>query len=173
MCLTGRERLRSIYDGRPMKTRMTLTRASIYLFLAIGLLTAAAESSKAQDFGKVGPPLEIMKTFGDGFRLVGIGVSAKGRVFATAPSSDVRSRFSMVEIDPKTRAIAPYPDAAWNNFSEQGDGKSEWISLQALWVDKRDHLWALELVVAQSRSGAAATEAGRVRPFDQPGDPAI
>jgi sugar lactone lactonase YvrE len=104
----------------------------------------AHDSGKAQDSGKVGPPLETVKAFGDDFRLVGIGVSAKGRVFATAPSSNVRSRFSMVEVDPKTGAVTPYPNAAWNNFSEQGDGKSEWISVQALWVDKADHLWALD-----------------------------
>ena len=65
-------------------------------------------------------------------------------MFATAPSSNVRSHFSMVEVDPKTGAITPYPDAAWNNFNEQGDGKSQWISVQALWVDKSDHLWALD-----------------------------
>jgi sugar lactone lactonase YvrE len=127
-----------------MKTRIVLARAFVCLLLAVGILAATQESGKAQDLGKVGPPLETVKAFGDDFRLVGIGVSAKGRVFATAPSSDVRSRFSMVEVDPKTGAITPYPDAAWNNFSEQGDGKSEWISVQALWVDKRDHLWALD-----------------------------
>ncbi|MDB5605598.1 MAG: hypothetical protein JWP25_2498, partial [Bradyrhizobium sp.] len=101
-------------------------------------------SSEAKASGKIGPSLETVKAFGDDFRLVGIGVSAKGRVFATAPSSNVRSRFSMVEVDPKTGAVTPYPDAAWNNFSEQGNGKSEWVSVQALWVDKSDHLWALD-----------------------------
>ena len=105
---------------------------------------AAQNPAEAQDLGKIGPPLETVKQFGDDFRLVGIGVSAKGRVFATAPSSEVRSRFSMVEVDPKTKAVVPYPDAAWNNFSDQRDGKSEWISVQALWVDKKDHLWALD-----------------------------
>jgi len=104
----------------------------------------AAVPAAAQEAGKVGPPLETVKAFGDDFRLVGIGVSAGGRVFATAPSSQVRSRCSMVEVDPKTGAVTPYPDAAWNNFSEQGDGKSEWISVQALWVDKSDRLWALD-----------------------------
>jgi len=121
-----------------------LARASVGIFLAMGSLVATQQAGEAQEAGKVGPPLETVKTFGDDFRLVGIGVSAKGRVFATAPSSDVRSHFSMVEVDPKTGAITPYPDAAWNKFSEQGDGKSEWISVQALWVDKRDHLWALD-----------------------------
>jgi sugar lactone lactonase YvrE len=121
-----------------------LARASVSVFLAAGILAVAQDCAEARDSSKVGPPLETVKAFGDDFRLVGIGVSAKGRVFATAPSSDVRSRFSMVEVDSETGTITPYPDAAWNNFSEQGDGKSEWISVQALWVDKSDHLWALD-----------------------------
>jgi sugar lactone lactonase YvrE len=121
-----------------------LARASVSIFLAAGILAAVQDSGEARDSGKVGPPLETVKAFGDDFRLVGIGVSAKGRVFATAPSSNVRSRFSMIEVDPKTGAVTPYPDAAWNNFSEQGEGKSEWISVQALWVDKSDQLWALD-----------------------------
>ena len=125
-----------------MVTGSRLARASSVILLAVGVL--AAGPAAAQDPAKVGPPLEVVKAFGDDFRLVGVGVSAKGRVFATAPSSNVRSRFSMVEVEPKTGAVTPYPDAAWNSFSEQGDGKSEWISVQALWVDKADRLWALD-----------------------------
>jgi sugar lactone lactonase YvrE len=121
-----------------------LARASVSIFLAVGILAAAQNCGEAQEIGKVGPPLETVKAFGDDFRLVGIGVSAKGRIFATAPSSDVRCRFSLIEVDPKTDAVTPYPDAAWNDFSEQGESKSEWISVQALWVDKSDHLWALD-----------------------------
>jgi sugar lactone lactonase YvrE len=130
--------------GEFMVMRTLLARASLRIFLAASFLAAAQNSGQAQDFGQIGPPLETVKTFGDDFRLVGIGVSAKGRVFATAPSSEVRSRFSMVEVNPKTGVVTPYPDAAWNNFSERGDGKSQWISVQALWVDKADHLWALD-----------------------------
>ena len=130
--------------GEFMAKKTMLARASVRIVLAVGILAVAQDSGEARDFGKVGPPLETVKAFGDDFRLVGIGVSAKGRVFATAPSSQARSRFSMVEVDPKTGAVTPYPDAAWNNFSEQGDGKSQWISVQALWVDKADHLWALD-----------------------------
>jgi sugar lactone lactonase YvrE len=110
------------------------------LLAAPGLLVAAT----AQVPDKVGPPLETVKTFDDDFRLVGIGVSHEGRVFATAPSSNGRSRYSMVEVDPKTGAVTPYPDLVWNTFSSQPTGKPEWISVQALWVDGADHLWALD-----------------------------
>jgi sugar lactone lactonase YvrE len=121
--------------------------------LIVGVLAAGPASarsahrqsaSRQDSSGRIGPPLETVKAFEDDFRLVGIGVSAKGRVFATAPAGRVRSRYSVVEVNPKTGAITPYPDAAWNNFNEQGDGKSQWISVQALWVDKNDHLWALD-----------------------------
>jgi sugar lactone lactonase YvrE len=127
-----------------MAKRTMSARASVSILLAVGILAATQNAGNAQDASKVGPPLETVKTFGDDFRLVGIGVSGAGRVFATAPSSNVRSRFSVVEVDPKTGAITPYPDAAWNNFSEQGDGESEWVSVQALWIDNADHLWALD-----------------------------
>jgi sugar lactone lactonase YvrE len=125
-----------------MTKTISMDRASVGIFLTACMLAAAPVA--AQNPGKVGPPLETVKAFTDDFRVVGIGVSARGRVFATAPSSLVRSRFSMVEVNPKTGTITPYPDAAWNDFSDQGDGKSEWISVQALWVDKADHLWALD-----------------------------
>jgi len=125
-----------------MTRAITQAPVRLGIVLAAGMLAAAPAA--AQEAGTIGPPLETVKAFGDDFRLVGIGVSAEGRVFATAPSSQVRSRFSMVEVDPKTGAVTPYPDAAWNNFSEQGDGRSQWISVQALWVDKSDHLWALD-----------------------------
>jgi sugar lactone lactonase YvrE len=134
-----------------MKTSLIclpLGAAVVAAVLAVGPAGARnthRHSASHQDSsGRIGPPLETVKAFEDDFRLVGIGVSAKGRVFATAPSSRVRSRYSMVEVNPKTGDITPYPDAAWNNFNEQGDGKSQWISVQALWVDKNDHLWALD-----------------------------
>jgi sugar lactone lactonase YvrE len=121
-----------------------ITPACARFGMVLAACMLAAAPAAAQDAGRIGPPLETVKAFGDDFRLVGIGVSAEGRVFATAPSSQARSRFSMIELDPRTGAVTPYPDAAWNNFNEQGDGQSEWISVQALWVDKSDHLWALD-----------------------------
>jgi hypothetical protein len=112
-----------------MATRTILARASVGILLVAGVLATARNSVEAKDLSKIGPPLEIVKEFGDDFRLVGIGISAKE--FATAPSSQMRSGFSMVEVDSKTGVVAPFPDAAWNDFSEQRDGRSERISVQA------------------------------------------
>jgi len=44
----------------------------------------AAQKITSDSVKQVGPPLEVVKSFEDDFRLVGIGVSAKGRVFATS-----------------------------------------------------------------------------------------
>jgi sugar lactone lactonase YvrE len=133
-----------------MAIKTSMARAPLCSLLAAGLLAAVpataqtVEKANIGNPGKIGPPLETVKAFEDNFRLVGIGVSAKGRVFATAPAGDVRSHFSMVEVNPRSGALTPYPDAAWNNFNDQADARSQWISVQALWVDKADHLWALD-----------------------------
>jgi sugar lactone lactonase YvrE len=134
----------------PMAISTRTARAPHCILLAVSLLAAFpaaaqnAEKANVENPGRIGPPLETVKAFEDDFRLVGIGVSAKGRVFATAPAGNVRSHFSMVEVNPRSGALTPYPDSAWNSFSDQADGKSQWISVQALWVDKADRLWALD-----------------------------
>jgi sugar lactone lactonase YvrE len=121
--------------------KVTLQKITI---LSLALSSLAAHGAGTDGAAKVGPALETIKAFEDNFRLVGIGVSAEGRVFATAPASQVRSAYSMVEVNPKTGEFKPYPDADWNKFDEQGKGNAEWVSVQALWVDGQDHLWALD-----------------------------
>ena len=114
------------------------------VLLGLVLSPAMVRGASPESAAKVGPALETVKAFEDDFRLVGLGVSAEGRVFATAPAGQVRSVYSMVEVNPKTGELKPYPDAAWNKFDEQGKASSEWISVQALWVDGKDRLWALD-----------------------------
>jgi sugar lactone lactonase YvrE len=115
-----------------------------FILLGIALSPMAVRGASPEVASKVGPALETVKAFEDDFRLVGIGVSAEGRVFATAPAGQVRSTYSMVEVNPKTGELRPYPDADWNKFDEHGKGSSQWISVQALWVDHKDRLWALD-----------------------------
>lgn len=99
--------------------------------------------------GVVGPPLIVVHQFGDDFRLVGIGVSKTGRVFATQPSARARHGVSMVEVHTDTGQLTPYPDAAWNTARPEPDGKPEWGLVQALWDDAADHLWALDTGIAR------------------------
>jgi sugar lactone lactonase YvrE len=123
-----------------------MSKAALQKAILLGLVLSpmAAHGASSGGTPKIGPSLETVKAFEDDFRLVGIGVSEHGRVFATAPAGQVRSKYSMVEVNPKTGELKPYPDADWNNFDQQGKGASEWISVQALWVDGQDHLWALD-----------------------------
>jgi sugar lactone lactonase YvrE len=121
--------------------KATLQRA---ILLGLALSSTVAHGESPEGATKIGPALETVKAFEDDFRLVGIGVSIEGRVFATAPAGQVRSVYSMVEVNTKTGELKPYPDADWNKFDEQRKGSTEWISVQALWVDGEDHLWALD-----------------------------
>ena len=122
--------------------------------VALGLpgLAAAAPATPAQPAGAVGPALTVVHQFGDDFRLVGIGVSKTGRVFATAPTARARHGLSMVEVDTKTGQVTPYPDTAWNTIRPEADGKPEWGLVQALWDDADDHLWALDTGIARGNS---------------------
>jgi sugar lactone lactonase YvrE len=110
----------------------------------IALLCAAIAAGispavSAQPQGDYGPPLETVKTF-DTFKLVGIGVSSEGRIFASAPAA--QSGDKLVELNAQTGALTPYPDQAWNTAGT--DAEHEWAVPQAIWVDKADHLWVLD-----------------------------
>ncbi len=111
---------------------------------SIALLCAAIAAgispvASAQPQGNYGPPLETVKTF-DTFKLVGIGVSHEGRIFASAPAAESGDR--LVEVNAQTGAVTPYPDQAWN--ASGTDTEHEWAVPQAMWVDKADHLWVLD-----------------------------
>jgi len=111
---------------------------------SIALLCAAVAAGispvvSAQPQGDYGPPLETVKTF-DTFKLVGIGVSHEGRIFASAPAAESGDR--LVEVNAQTGTVTPYPDQAWNTSGT--DTEHEWAIPQAMWVDKADHLWVLD-----------------------------
>ena len=103
--------------------KATLQRA---ILLGLALSSTVAHGASPEGATKIGPALETVKAFEDNFRLVGIGVSTEGRVFATAPAGQVRSVYSMVEVNTKTGELTPYPDADWNKFDEQRKGSTEW-----------------------------------------------
>lgn len=97
--------------------------------------------------------LQTVARFDNDFKLVGIAVSYDGRVFASAPASgganaaaDARglAAASVVEVDPKTGRMSPYPDAAWNRYRPRAAVKGQWVAVQALWVDRNNRLWALD-----------------------------
>lgn len=68
----------------------------------------------------------------------------------------------MLEVDPDTGHSRPYPNAAWNHYAAKAPGRSQWIAVQALWVDRANHLWALD----KSRPGAPANQPPKLVEFD-------
>ena len=102
----------------------------------LGLLLAAP--SWAQPGPKTGPVLEVVKAFDD-FRTLGLAVTRQGRIFASAPSAS--TGVSVVEVNPRSGAVTPYPDAAWNDAKSSGP---HWRSAQAMTVDTADRLWLLD-----------------------------
>ncbi|SAL24891.1 Major royal jelly protein [Caballeronia sordidicola] len=125
---------------KSVPTRFNVRRQVLASIGLLGLGTVLP----AHALGNREPKLETVASFDDDFRLVGIAVSRTGRVFATAPASVKRSRYIMVEVDPATGALRPFPDESWNVFKPAESGHRQWISVQALWVDEQDHLWALD-----------------------------
>jgi sugar lactone lactonase YvrE len=99
----------------------------------------------AQPGPKTGPELELVKDFGD-WRTLGLAVSRAGRIFASAPYGAFGN--VVVEVDPRTGAVTPYPDAAWNDAKSTGP---HWRSVQGITVDSRDRLWLLD--TARPREG--------------------
>jgi sugar lactone lactonase YvrE len=125
------------------------TRALLRITTAALAIAACAGPALAKSPAPIGPSLTVVHQFGDDFRLVGIGVSKSGRVFAAQPTAHARGGISMVEIDPAAHTVTPYPDAAWNTVRSAPDGKPEWGLVQALWDDRNDHLWALDTGIAK------------------------
>lgn len=128
-------------------TPRTLLALGWVAFASINPAAAAQTATPGQpalQLGRIGPKLTVVHQFGDDFHLVGLGVSKTGRVFATAPTARKTGGVSVVEVDLKTGATTPYPDAAWNTIRATDDGKPEWGAVQAMWDDADDHLWALD-----------------------------
>ena len=92
----------------------------------------------------VKPDLEVVKRFPADFNMIGVGVSHSGLVYASAPATMKRYSASVVKIDPKTKDLLPFPDAGWNRFDPHPVNKEVWVSVPALWVDDRNHLWVLD-----------------------------
>src|SRR5579871_5490256 len=107
--------------------------------LGVAAVLTISTIEAAQPQGDQGPSLETVKTF-DNFKLVGIGVSHEGRIFASAPAA--QSGLKLVEVDARTGSVSPYPDQGWNTPGSDTD--HEWVVPQAMWVDKADHLWVLD-----------------------------
>ena len=131
---------------------MKIAKLTGVALLCAAITATISPAGSAQLRRDYGPSLETVKTF-DTFKLVGIGVSHAGRIFASAPAAQSGDR--LVEVNAQTGAVTPYPDQAWNTSGT--DTEHEWAVPQAMWVDKADHLWVLDS--GRAVLGAAGTGA--------------
>ncbi|HET6305935.1 MAG TPA: L-dopachrome tautomerase-related protein [Rhodopila sp.] len=105
----------------------------------LAMAAATPHMATAAPPQKYGPTLTTVKSFDD-FALVGLGVSHEGRIFASAPAATSGNK--LIEVNPATGAVTPYPDQGWNQ--QGGDTAHEWSVPQAMWVDTADNLWVLD-----------------------------
>jgi sugar lactone lactonase YvrE len=116
------------------------------IFFLLAQSNLAIASKQEQESTKNGSTqLEVIVKFPDSFKLIGIAVSKTGRIFASAPSCAAKSN-CVVEVNPKTGDMTPYPNVSWNRRKSGTPSKEEhtWIQPQAMWVDRGNHLWVLD-----------------------------
>ncbi len=130
-----------------IKFYATALLCGLFLLVNVGSAAASKQEQKTTQGGSAGTSaqakLETVFTFPNSFKLIGIGVSKTGRIFASAPGCGAQSD-CLVEVDPKTGQMTPYPNAAWNRRKPNMSGKHIWIEPQAMWVDRGNHLWVLD-----------------------------
>lgn len=84
----------------------------------------------------------------------GVAVSSNGRVFVNFPYWNSRPDVSVAELD-ADGVLQPFPSSSWNKW----DGRSatsalrSFVSAQALYVDNKDFLWALDSGSPRQESG--------------------
>ncbi|WP_240635483.1 SMP-30/gluconolactonase/LRE family protein [Hymenobacter rigui] len=72
---------------------------------------------------------------------IGVAVSQQNRIFVTFPKKPKDYDFGLAEIVDGQRR--PFPDALWNQW-DSTKAASRWVNVQALFVDRNDHLWVLD-----------------------------
>lgn len=95
--------------------------------------------TQAQEDLKESPLLIEVAQF-DHYQPIGVGVTAKGRIFVTFPYRQPYE-FGLAEIVNGQRK--PYPDPEWNRH-DTTHLENHFINAQAAWPDNRNKLWVLD-----------------------------
>jgi len=129
-----------------MKRNVLLTAA-----LAAGLFAAPAPTTHAQQrSGAAGLPaeryvgqnrMEVVHRF-EKQMPVGVAVTSTGRVFASYPRWEDKLEYTLAEI--KNGREVPYPTAGAIQKGNTAGPKANMVSLQGIFVDGNDRLWALD-----------------------------
>lgn len=86
--------------------------------------------------------LEEVHSFGK-YQPVGVAISKKGRLFVSFPKWTDQYEHAVVEVLPNGHTI-PFPNPEWNRW-DTARPQDHFISVQALFFDQEDAVWALDL----------------------------
>lgn len=86
--------------------------------------------------------LEEVRSFGK-LQPVGVAMSKKGRLFVSFPKWTDNYAHAVVEVLPNGKLI-PFPNPEWNRW-DTARPQDHFLSVQALFIDRSDAVWALDL----------------------------
>lgn len=76
------------------------------------------------------------------YQLTGVAKQQGGDLFINYPRWSPVYKYAVVKADSVSNAM-PYPDAAVNDW-HPGEGKTKWVCVQSVYVDKGNNLWVLD-----------------------------
>jgi sugar lactone lactonase YvrE len=110
---------------------------SIFVCLLLGMHCQKTTSSLDID------GLELLEVAQSDDLWTGIALSEKGRIFINYPRWSPGIPFSVGEIT-GTGEAKPYPDKAWNSWSQDTSPQNHFVCVQSVYVDSEDFLWILD-----------------------------
>lgn len=76
-------------------------------------------------------------------QFTGVALSKEGRMFVNYPRWQGPHEYDVVEIS--SNGIAqPFPDKNWNSWEPSQSGSNQWVCVQAVYVDDKNHLWVVD-----------------------------
>ncbi|MCC7408508.1 MAG: SMP-30/gluconolactonase/LRE family protein [Phycisphaeraceae bacterium] len=121
-----------------------MTRLRIYLALAPLLLTGCL-AHRAQ-YTTINPDALSVAAEFPRQQVTGVAVSKTGRMFVSFPFWGKQPTYAVAEVDPAGQP-QPYPNDYWNQWDGKADGGQalgQFVCVQSVYIDDRDHLWILD-----------------------------
>lgn len=79
----------------------------------------------------------------DACQFTGVAISHSRRMFLNYPRWQSPHRYDVVEVL-SNGFVRPYPDLAWNAWTEGKNASNHWVCVQAVYVDDQDTLWVVD-----------------------------
>ncbi|MBW2528023.1 MAG: hypothetical protein JRI23_27830 [Deltaproteobacteria bacterium] len=105
--------------------------------------TPAPEPAPARRLEGAAPAAQLTIVAEAKRRFTGVAVDGEGQVYVNFPRWSDDVPISVARLD-ASGAWQPFPDAAWNGWSEGHDPRGAWVCVQSVHVDGRGRLWVLD-----------------------------